>query len=173
MRPARAPQYTAPSDSALVVFVRDSRTAARVDFPIVDERRRFVGNVRGDQHAIAEVRPGQHTFYVLSEQAEPVRARLRAGRTYFVLLKPARGGARVALQIVPRARALELQRDLARTTPLVPELEVGTAWVKEHRLNVEYGISDAERAWDEGDAAWRAERTLRPQDGLLAGQLTR
>src|SRR5690606_32476213 len=129
------------------------------------ERRRFVGNVRGDQHAIAEVAPGRHTFYVLSEQAEPVRARLRAGRTYFVALKPARGGARAALQIMPKSRAQELQNELARTSAMVPEVDAGTAWVKEHRLLVEYGISDAERAWEEADATWRAVRTLRPQDG--------
>lgn len=77
---ATSGSYVAPSDKALVVFVRGN--GARQDhITVFDERPQFVTVIKKIRtHVKAFVEPGEHTFYF----GDIVRADLAAGRAYFI-----------------------------------------------------------------------------------------
>jgi hypothetical protein len=169
MRPQTAASYTPREGMATVIFLRDSRLGSKINFPIVDQRRAFIGNVRGGQHAIAQVPAGQHTFYVIAENVEPLRATLEAGRTYLIVTRPRMGWgkARVTVQPVSAASFAALREQLSETTAMVPDEASAGSWLEQNRSSVEGRIAAAEKAWSEADAAWRKSHTLALEDGVL------
>jgi len=171
MRPATKPNYVSEQRST-VVFVRDSRIGSAINFPIVDERREFVGNVRGKQHAIAELPAGAHTFYVLAENVEPVHADLLPGRMYIVETRPRMGWgkSRVTAEAVKAARIAAVRSNITNTTAMEPDAAQGKAWVDAHRADIETRIASADQAWAEADPEWKSQHTLSAQDSIPSAQ---
>ena len=68
--------FVAPKDKALVVFVRTAKLGKAVYFYVLDENKKLVTLLKGNQHVAIKAPPGKHTFYVVSENAGLVRAEL-------------------------------------------------------------------------------------------------
>jgi hypothetical protein len=175
MRPVDQPSYAPRHGAATVVFVRDYFNGRKINFPIVDEKLRFVGNVRGNQHAIAQVPAGSHTFYVIAETAELVRATLEAGAVYVISTRPRAGWGKLRVSARPASAAefADFWQAVRDTTAMVPEPSAGAAWVAAHRASIAKKLASAEQDWQQADVPWRQEHTLSAKDGRPVAELGR
>jgi hypothetical protein len=173
MRPAEGPQTIAPAeDVATVVFVRPSAFAAAVHPTILDENGAFLGEAEASSHFVARVRPGEHMFFVWAENTGPIHASVVAGRVYFVEVSMKMGFATARahlLAITPRSEQWERVREwIDDTKPIVADLDGGNRYLAERRDDVRERIGRAHEAFAEMDGEERENRTLRPNDGIIA-----
>jgi hypothetical protein len=167
--PAGPASFVAPADKALVVFVRTSKLGKAVNFYVLDQNKKLVTLFKGNQNVAITAPPGKHTFYVVSENAELVRAELGAGRTYIISTraKMGLGKARVIVEPVLRsspsfAESAQWVRD---TKPGEPDFNKGNKWVRKHQGAIDKRIGEAEKDWSSGDAKHRAALTMGVEDG--------
>ncbi|MDH3201150.1 MAG: hypothetical protein OEM15_09675 [Myxococcales bacterium] len=167
--PSGPASFVAPKDKALVVFVRDSRLGKAINFYIVDENKKFLTMLRGNQHVMATLEPGKHTLYIVSENAGLVRADLAAGRTYIIETRPKMGFGKARVIVEPVLRNTERFAESAKwlrdTKPASPDLEDGAKWVRKHQNVVDKRISDAEEEWSKGNEKYRASLSMSAEDG--------
>jgi hypothetical protein len=166
--------YVAPPDTALVLFVRPAKLGKAVNFYVFDVNKRLVTLFKGNEHVAVTAGPGKHTFYVVSENAELVRAEVGAGRTYVIYTEPRMGlgKARVVVEALSRsspnfAKSAEWLR---KTKAGVPDFAKGNKWASKRQDVLNARIADAEAHWSGGDAAYRAARTMRVEDGRNAAE---
>jgi hypothetical protein len=78
--------FPARADAATVVFVRPSDKADALLPLVIDEQGRFLGQSLPASYFVTTVPPGEHVFVACSDEAAGMRARLAAGKRYFVEL---------------------------------------------------------------------------------------
>ena len=161
--------YVAPNDKAVVVFLRPSKLGKAINFYVMDENKQFLTMFRGNQNTGVAVPPGKRTIYVVSENAELVRAELAAGRTYIIVAraKMGFGKARVEVETVRRntpsfAESATWIRD---TKAADPDLDDGAKWVRKHESAIAKRIGNAEAEWSSGGENYRAAHSLGVEDG--------
>lgn len=101
MRPVPSPPPIAPvEDAATVVVMRPSSYGSAVRFTLVDGNGVFLGQPVARSYYVLLLRPGTHDLVAWSENVDMVRARLEAGKVYYVLARVYMGvfAARVALE---------------------------------------------------------------------------
>ena len=168
------PDYGAPPDRAHVIFVRHTSAQSEHDFVVLDSDGGYVATLRGNMHTVVDLAPGEHTFYVLAENAERLRATLEAGRTYIVETRPHAGfaaGDGVVVEAVPIERLAEVRGWVSTTSAMVPDQAQGDAWVAQRKRQIDQKIASAEASWLEQDVFWRRKHTVQPTHGLTASQL--
>lgn len=167
--------YIAPEGQALLILVERRSGRGNHEFLVVDEHRDFVADLRGDMHTVVTLPPGQHTFYVISEDCEPLVAAVEAGRTYIADIEPLADGRRVLVDLHAMRRDGPLFAQapawVRETYRFEPDGRSGQAWVREDRDTVRRAVQIAMDHWESATPEWRAQRTLRPQDGLLAEEV--
>lgn len=175
MKTVSNPVYHSGEGQATVVFARHTHFGAAISFMVVDEQKHFVAGLRGKTHAIAQVTPGPHRFYVLAESTEPIHATLEAGRTYVIETRVRSGWwvARATAEAVRRGtpRFAEAPGWISSSSPLAPEGSDGQLWVDGHAANIDAKISTVEGIWAAKDPEWQAAHTLAPDDGYLPNEL--
>ena len=90
MIPASEPPAMRPGE-ALVVFMRPSTFGGVVAsslFDVTTSETKFIGIVNMNNKLAYAVPPGEHTFMVVGESADFMRATVLAGRTYYALVTP-------------------------------------------------------------------------------------
>lgn len=87
-------QLRAPTDRALVVFVRPSTEAKSVPAHVVDEQRQYLGSVPAGGHFSVVRNPGPQRFYVYADDEDVVAADLGPGLVYFIEVTPQMGGVK-------------------------------------------------------------------------------
>ncbi len=169
--------FVAPKDKALVVFVRNSKLGKAIKFYIVDENKKFLTMLKGNQHAMTTVEPGKHTFYVIAENAELLRAELGAGRTYIIetRAKMGLGKARVIVEPVLRntGRFAESAEWLRGTKPATPDPEDGAKWIRKRQNVVNKRIAVAEEEWLQATDKYRASLSMSVEDGRTADEASK
>jgi hypothetical protein len=164
--------FVAPEDKALVVFARPRALGKAVNFYIFNEDKELVTLFKGKEYASIAVEPGKHTIYVVSENAELVRADLAAGRTYLVLTDPKMGGgkARVRVEVAKRNSPsfAESTEWLSKCKPGEPDFKKGNKWTSKHQDALRRRMTAAEEDWAKMDEKEREAITLRPEDGRTA-----
>lgn len=166
--------YGAKSTHANVIFVRHTSSSEDPDFVVLDASGNFVATLSGDMHTVVELEPGDHAFYVLAENSEPLRATLEAGRTYVVETRPHAGfskGTGVVVEAVAIERLAEVRGWVSTTPAMIPNRAQGQAWVKQRKRQIQQKIATAEADWARKDVFWRKKHTVRPTNGLTADQL--
>lgn len=167
--------YIAPEDQALLIFVERRSGRGHHEFLVVDEHRNFVADLRGSMHTVVALPPGQHTFYVISEDCEPLIAAVEAGRTYIADIEPLADGRKVLVDLHAIRRGEPLFAEgptwVRQTFHFEPDHRAGEAWVREDRDTIRRAVQIAMDHWQEASPEWRAQRTLRPTDGLLAEEV--
>jgi hypothetical protein len=140
--------FVAPTDKAMVVFVRPEKMGKAVWFYVLDKDKNLVSMLKGNEHVAINAPPGKHTFHVVSENAVTVQAELGAGRTYIVHTKPKMGlgKARVIVEAALRgkpsfAESAEWVRD---AKPGEPDFGKGKKWVSKHQSAIAKRIGEAE-----------------------------
>lgn len=90
----------APSDKAVVYFVRANSTGSMINFTFFDSTR-VIGKFNGTNYMRYECQPGTHLFWARSENRSFIKANLEAGKIYVVEVVPLMGAIKAAVKLVP------------------------------------------------------------------------
>lgn len=170
---AAAESFVAPSDKALLIFVRTSGLGKAVKFSVVDDKLRAFARFKGNQHAVATIEPGKHKLYVNAENTDPIQVEVGAGRTYIILtsVRMGFGKARVTAKPIQRSH-----QDFAESMNWVRETKPSTMmeglqdWAQGNKRSLEKRIGKADAAWAEQSDEWRAQHSLGVEDGRTADE---
>ena len=90
----------APADKATVYFVRASGLGALINFTYFDSTK-VIGKFNGPKYIRYECDPGEHLFWVRSENKDFVRANLEAGNIYLIEVVPQMGAFKASVRLKP------------------------------------------------------------------------
>lgn len=168
---APAESFVAPSDKALLVFVRSSKMGKAVKFSVVDDKLRGLARLKGNQHAVATVDPGKHKIYVSAENTDPIQVEVGAGRTYIILTRVRMGFGKARVTATPIQRnhpdfadSVKWVRDTSPSTMMEGLQE----WVEANKPSLQGRIGKADSAWAEQSDEWRAQHSMGVEDGRTA-----
>ncbi|WP_242084536.1 hypothetical protein [Aestuariivivens sediminis] len=89
-----------PSDKAIVYFTRASMIGGVINFTYFDGEK-VIGRFNGPKYMIYECNPGEHLFWVRSENKSFVEANLKAGKMYVIDVIPKMGAIKTSVKLVP------------------------------------------------------------------------
>ena len=90
----------APTDKAVVYFVRTSGLGFAINFSYLDSAT-LIAKQNGTGYVRYECVPGKHIFWARSENRDFVEAEVEAGKIYFLEADPTMGAIRAAVQLRP------------------------------------------------------------------------
>lgn len=90
----------APSDKAVIYFVRASSLAFAIDFTYYDSTR-VIGKFNGPDYMRYTCNPGRHLFWASSENQSFVEAEVEAGKVYFIEAVVQMGTLKAAVDLDP------------------------------------------------------------------------
>jgi hypothetical protein len=93
---------TPPEGKSLVYFIRSSGTGAVVNFKYFDGEK-YLGKFSGKNYFIYECEPGEHVFWVASENRDFIEADLLPDKVYFIEARPTVGAFKSAVKLLPLA----------------------------------------------------------------------
>jgi len=171
--------YVAPSDQAMLVFMRPRRKqASEVTIRVVNQAGRCIALLDNASQMAAPTWPGKHMLMVITGTAPPtvqlMEARLSAGKTYVVKLRTrVKAKSPVEVQVVRRAdQALEVfPPELRELSPATPDLRTCTEWVAWKSGKIESRAERVKADWDKASDEHRAEHTVHRNDGWTAAEV--
>jgi hypothetical protein len=90
----------APTDKAVVYFLRPSSTGFAINFSYFDSTR-LIGRFNGPKYIRYECAPGRHLFWARSENRDFVEAEVEAGKIYFLEAIVRMGAFKAAVALEP------------------------------------------------------------------------
>lgn len=173
MIPAGEPPTLRQGES-MVVFMRPSgfggAVAASV-FDVSEPETKFVGLVSYGTKVAYPVKPGQHTFMVVSEAADFMQATVVAGRTYYALVTPRIGVWKARFSFRP-IRQHELDgAEFAgwnSATQFVTNSPETLNWAARNAADIAAKRAQYWPEWASKPEHQRASQTLNADDGKLA-----
>jgi hypothetical protein len=162
---------TAKPDQALVVFMRSTFVGSAISASVFDvsgKDNKLIGIVGNGTKVGYLVPPGEHTFMVVSEAADFMKANVAAGKTYYAMVTPRMGLWKARFSLRP-LRAAEL------TGPEFASWDADTSWVENSPQSLAWaGQNGADIAqkrtaywaeWSAKPAEQQASQTLNVNDG--------
>lgn len=166
------------SDKATVVFMRKSMVAAaiRADlFEVVDGKLKFIGQLPTGNKIAWETTPGRKIYMAYGNAADFMIADVRAGRTYYSIVRPNWGTGGFAPTPIRRDNTGEFSvtspqfKEWSSTTLLeVKSQQEAQAWFDENREKLENIYKLYWNRFETKSPNEKAERTLSPEDGIPA-----
>ncbi len=171
-------ELVAPSaDQAQIIFIRSSIVGSAIQSSIFDATStdtQFIGILSNGKKLSHMVDPGEHTFMVVSEAADFMKANMVGGKTYYAMVTPRMGAwkARFSMHPVRSGMGGEFQYESdrfqgflkdAKFTDNTPE---SIAWFEENRENIATRQAEYWAVWQQKSEAEQEERTLFPNDGI-------
>lgn len=171
--------YAAPKDQALLVLSRPRRKqASETGIRIVNKAGRCIARLENGWRVAVPLWPGKHTLLIVTGMAPPTvqlfEARLSAGKTYVVELRTrVNVKSPVEVNVVRRSdQPLEqFPQAIREQGPFKEDLRTCTEWVSWKLSKIEPKAEIAKRKWDDADDAFRAEHTVRRNDGWTATEV--
>jgi hypothetical protein len=164
-------QITPEPDQGLVVFMRyfslDSYNAASV-FDVSENETKFLGILYNGTKIMYNVAPGEHTFMVVCESADFLKATVLAGKTYYSLVKARTGVWKSRFSFRPlRQSDLESPKflDWDTHTVLVDNTSKSEEWAMRNSPDIEAKRTRYLPAWNALSLKLRESMTLNPEDG--------
>ena len=158
-------------DQALVVFMRSTFVGSAVSasvFDVTGSDTKFVGLVNNGTKLGYYAPPGEHTFMVVSEAADFMKANVAAGKTYYALVTPRMGMWKARFSLKP-VRGSELGgSDFAgwdAGTQYVVNSPQSQAWAANNGIDIAQKRAAYWPEWNAKSAEARAEATLNVDDG--------
>ena len=175
-----APEQTLPTvkaDEAQVVFMRTSSFGGAISaalFDVTDDQTRYIGISTVGTRIAVKTTPGKHRYMVVSEAADFMEAELVGGKTYYAMVTPRMGAwrARFSLWPIRKGPGGEFSHEdekIAKwrdSTKLLVQSQASLDWYAENKASVESKKQEYLPVWRTKTPADRAERTLKPEDGL-------
>ncbi len=164
--PAAAAIEGAP---AKLVFVRltGDKAAASV-FDVTERESKLVGITYNKTKVEYSVKPGLYTFIVVGEAADFMQASVIGGKTYYAILKPRFGAARVRFSFEPvRGDEVDSKRFARweKSARLVKNTERSLAWAEENAPSIAEKRARWWPVWSSKPESQRAAQTLDAEDG--------
>jgi hypothetical protein len=165
--PATGP-IGALADHATVVFVRPSGIGFAVNFAILDDQGKWVGDAVAQTHFAVSLPPGDYLFVGWAENTAALKASLAAGRVYYVEVYPVMGAFSAQVQfeaLTARSEDWSKVDDWLKTTKRLQPLDTGVANMDAKHDDALKRVATAKENWDGYSSEDKARRTLRPEDG--------
>ena len=171
--------HAAPSDRALLVFDRPRhRQASETVFRVVNEAGGCIASLENGWQVAAPMWPGKHMLLVVAGTAPPsvqlVEAKLSAGKTYVVRLRPrvnVKSPVRIEIMRKSDQPLEQFPSDIKEQSPFKQDLRKCTEWVSWKRSKLGPKAELAKQKWDDADESFRSERTIRRNDGWTADEV--
>ena len=169
---------TAPDpNKAQVVFMRSSFVGSAINaslFEVTDSGNEFIGIMANGTKISREVEPGEHTFMVVSEAADFMRADLEAGKTYYAMVTPRMGAwkARFSFQPLRNDGEGKFTTDSdefgnwVAGTKLVENSAQSLLWAENNAASVDKKKNAYFTKWQAKDPEEIERQTLKATDGL-------
>lgn len=168
------PVSTAPAAIAgpdvKIVFVRPSYFVgdpipASV-FDVTDSGpAKFVGTLTRKTRVEYSVKPGLHTFMIVSEAADFMQAQIVSGKTYYALITPRPGAWKARFSLVPVRQNEQRVQKWEEEIPLVTPNSRSLAWAKQNASSVEKKRDRYWPEWKTKPEEQRLSQTLNEEDG--------
>jgi hypothetical protein len=168
------PISTAPSAAAgpdaKVVFVRptyfvgDPIPASVFDVTDPGEAK-FIGILNRKTRVEYPVKPGLHTFMIVSEAADFLQAHIVGGKTYYALVTPRPGAWRARFSLVPVRQNEQRVQKWEEEIPLVANTARTLDWARKNARSVEGKRDKYWPEWSSKPEDQRLAQTLMAEDG--------
>lgn len=170
---AQAEQVSPPEEGkAQIVFMRPSFFGAAIKgsiFDITSGENNVIGILKAKKKLTYNVRPGEYMFMVIGENADFMKAKFEAGKTYYVLVQVRAGGWKARFSLVPIRKA-ELNGDKFRKwnkkTKVIENRDKAVAWAAKNAKSIEDKRSKYMEKWNAKPDPDKAARTLWKEDGI-------
>lgn len=171
-------ELVAPSaDKAQIVFIRSSFVGSAIQstiFDVTSSDSQFIGILSNGKKLSYTVDPGEHTFMVVSEAADFMKANMVGGKTYYAMVTPRMGAwkARFSMHPVRSGSGGEFQYGSDKFQEFLKESEFtentpeSTAWYQENREDIAIKQNEYWAVWQEKSEGDQEERTLFANDGI-------
>lgn len=178
MLPSANQTLTAPNpEKAQVVFMRSSFLGAAINaslFQVTDNGNEFIGIMANDTKISHEVEPGEHTFMVVSEAADFMRADLEAGKTYYAMVTPRMGAWKARFSFQPLHKDGEGEFSTSSKefsewvigTKLVENTAQSLLWAENNATSVNKKKEAYYTKWQAKDAEEQDRQSLKAADGI-------
>ncbi|MCX5691056.1 MAG: hypothetical protein NTV94_14930 [Planctomycetota bacterium] len=159
------------ADSAIVIFLRPSVVGGGVQSVVYDtthEKSELVGIVSSGSKVAFKTTRGEHSFMVVSESADFMRATLDANKTYYALVTPRMGAFRARFSLRPvTSEDIEKGRlaGWERSCVLYENAQGSRDWAVNNAASVEKRRAENYPRWLKKSAAKLEEVTLHASDG--------
>ena len=169
---------TAPDPSkAQVVFMRDSFVGSAINaslFEVTENGNEFIGIMANGTKVSREVEPGEHTFMVVSEAADFMRADLEAGKTYYAMVTPRMGAWKARFSFQPLQKEGDSKfttsskefGDWVAGTKLVENSQQSLLWAENNAASVNKKKEAYYTKWQTKDPEEIDRQTLKATDGI-------
>ena len=177
MMPA-ASQTLAPlkSDESRIVFMRSASHGTGVEagiYEVVNDKPEFIGILLNDNKLYVDTTPGEHVYMSMGANLRFLKANMRKGKTYYVMLVP-RGSPVVNFSLYPfRAHGTggfslgsKEFNDWLSNTLLVEVGPDARRWAKDIAPRVRENIMTEWPQWLSKSDSSKIDNTLNPGDGL-------
>jgi len=158
------------AEQALVIFMRPSVYGYEGQSSVFDlypDGDQFIGIVSVLTKVAYPTLPGEHMFMVISENADFLRANLKPGKTYYVLVTPRFGWAKPRFSLAPVRKEQLGSAEFAtwnQATEFIANTDESLEWAQENWASIEDKKVDYMRKWDAKPQAERDQQTLNPND---------
>ena len=159
------------ANEATVVFMRASMFGGAISaavYDVTDAEPKFIGIIDHSTKLAYNVSPGEHTFMVVSEAADFMKATTLPAKTYYALVTPRPGFWRARFSFKPLR-----QQDL--NGPDFPKWDAGTQlvensartqeWAKNNAASVNQKRDSYQAEWSAKTQEQRDSQTLNAEDG--------
>ena len=159
-----------------IVFMRSSFVGAAIKtsiYEVTDDKTIFIGIMKNKTKINYKTTAGKHTFMVVSEAADFMKAEVMTGKTYYSMLTPRTGAWKARFSMIPIRNdgTTEFNTDSEKfekwkkKTKVVVMNEKSEAWYEKHKDSVEEKRSKYWEKWMQKSAEDKLERTLKVSDG--------
>ncbi len=159
-------------DRAVLVFMRrysfGSSNASSV-FDVSENETKLVGILYNNETKIMyDVAPGEHTFMVVGESADFLKATVLAGKIYYLLVQPRVGFWKDRYSFRPLRQSDLASPDFSdwdQHTVLVENTPQSEEWARKNSLDIERKRARYWPIWNALSLELRESMTLKPEDG--------
>jgi hypothetical protein len=169
---ARVDQPLIPKpDQALIVFMRASNMGAAISsslFDVSTDETKFIGVFKSGVKVAYDVAPGEHTFMVIGESADFMKATVSAGKTYYALVTPRMGWNKARFSLRPLRQSDLTSADFSKwdsATHLVDNTPETEEWAQKNASDIEAKRARWYSAWSALPPEKLESMTLYPEDG--------
>lgn len=177
MKPSKNQNITpASKNKAKIVFMRTSFVAGAINaelFEIAKGKLKFVGSIPMGSKIVYETTPGKKVFMAYGMAADFMIADVRAGKTYYSIVRPNWGTGGFAPTPVRTDGTSEFNTStsdfkewVSGTELLEPIPADAKKWFKKEQKNIITAYKEYWKRFQTKTPNEKAERTLNPQDSM-------
>ena len=164
------------SNRSRIVFMRSSNIGSVFNpslYDVTQEEPVFIGILPNWGRLVYDTTPGEHTFMVVSEAADFMKANMNAGKTYYSIATPRFGVSVARFSLAPirndgttpgNTDPTRIE-DMKTRTKLLSNTDETKEWFKNNVGDIKAKQAKYWRNWQQKSLSELADVTLEPQDG--------